>query len=277
MRTGEAWECPQLAVYEDGRALLLTSAWYQRTGPGQVVAWAGTADGDRYHFGAPFRFDHGPDFYAPALLRAPDERWLLWGWSWEARERPGDWAGVLTLPREVTLTPDGRAHQAPARELVGLRTGRPLTVVRDALPGESVELGTCAGATDITVRIDFGAEAAWGLRVVTGDDPAEYLDLAVVDGALLVDRGHASGDPRAHVGTCRMPLPQAAPGHSVELRLILDHSIAEVFSDLGEALTLRHYPSGTGPWRLLSRGLAAHPVQLDLVAHTLSAPAGDER
>lgn len=279
VRTGEAWECPQLAVYEDGRALLLTSAWYQRTGPGHVVAWAGTADGERHHFGAPFRFDHGPDFYAPALLRAPDGRWLLWAWSWEARAQQGDWAGVLTVPREVTLTADGRTRQVPARELTGLRTGRPLTVVHDTLPGESAELGVCASATDLIIRVDFGAEAAWGLRIITGDDDSEFLDLSVVGGALLVDRCHASADPRAHIGTYRMPLPQAAPGHSIELRLIMDHSIAEIFSDCGETLTLRHYPTGTGTgqWRLVSRGLAAHPVRLDLEAHTLTAPTGETR
>ncbi|MEU1449056.1 hypothetical protein [Streptomyces mirabilis] len=36
---------------------------------------------------------------------------MLWGWAWEARDadwvNEAGWAGVLTFPREVTLTADG--------------------------------------------------------------------------------------------------------------------------------------------------------------------------
>ncbi|WP_234353239.1 hypothetical protein [Streptomyces ardesiacus] len=59
---------------------------------------------------------HGPDCYAPALLWAPGNRWLLWGWSWEARDEAwavaDGWAGVLTLPREIHV--DDNGHTAPA-------------------------------------------------------------------------------------------------------------------------------------------------------------------
>ncbi|MDK1475232.1 glycoside hydrolase family 32 protein [Streptomyces sp. 549] len=283
LRTGEAWECPQLAVFEGGRVLLLTSAWYQRTGPGHVAGWAGRATADGHRFGVPFRLDHGPDFYAPALLPAPDGRWLLWGWAWEARaERrtlEAGWAGVLTVPREVTLGADGRARQAPAREVDGLRTGSPLTVQRYALPGESVPFGTVGASCDLRLKVAFRGQAAWTLRIAAdpgggtgGTDGAagaagEYLELRIADGFVTVDRGHASADPDSHVGSYRMPLPQAAPGRTVELRLLLDRSVAELFSDAGEALTLRYYPEHRGPWTLVSRGDAADEVRLDVIAH----------
>jgi beta-fructofuranosidase len=278
IRTGEAWECPQLATYEDGRALLITSTWYQRTGPAHVAAFTGTVDGDGPCFDAPFLLDHGPDFYAPALLRAPDGRWLLWGWCWEAREetwaKEAGWAGLLTVPREVTLTADGRARQVPARELDGLRAGAPRRVVRTAEPGETVVLGElCDGAADLRIRLGFGRDAAWGLRIATAADGGEYLDFVFRDGELTVDRGHASRDPRAHVGTYRLPLPGIAPGGGTEVRILLDRSVAEVFTDTGETLTLRFYPTGDGPWTLLSRGLAAEGTALDLEAYDLRAPA----
>jgi len=36
----------------------------------------------------------------------------------------------------------------------------------------------------------------------------------------------------------------------VELRIVLDHSVAEVFTSDGDALTLRFYPVGTADWQL---------------------------
>jgi beta-fructofuranosidase len=47
-----------------------------------------------------------------------------------------------------------------------------------------------------------------------------------------------------------MPCPSDQP---VELRVVVDHSIAEVFLSTGQALTLRFYPVGDGPWRLQAR------------------------
>ncbi|MFJ9180569.1 glycoside hydrolase family 32 protein [Streptomyces sp. NPDC102360] len=275
VRTGEAWECPQLAAYDDGRVLLLTSAWYQRTGPSHVVAWSGARDGDGFRFDGVTRFDHGPDFYAPALMRAPDGRWLLWGWSWEARDamcaKEAGWAGVLTVPREITLGPDGKPHQAPARELAGLRTRTWRETCRTE-PDTTTVLGDIGAAADVRVRLGFGADPAWGLRLVCGSGGTEYLDLEARDGALTVDRGHASGDARAHVGAYRMPLPELAPGGEVELRIILDHSIAEIFSGSGEALTVRFYPSVCEAWTLVSRGIARDAVEVSVDAHDLRIP-----
>ncbi|GAA3110095.1 glycoside hydrolase family 32 protein [Streptomyces rectiviolaceus] len=280
IRTGEAWECPQLAVYDDGRALLLTSAWYQRTGPSHVVAWNGHQDSGDFRFETATRFDHGPDFYAPALMRAPGGRWLLWGWSWEARDescaKEAGWAGVLTVPRELTLRADGSPHQAPARELDGLRTSTWLKAMR-AQCGTTSVLGSVGPAADITVRVGFARDTAWGLRIMCGTgsadhDDAGYLDLEIRDGALTVDRGHASADARAHVGSYRMPLPELVPDGELELRIILDHSIAEIFSGSGEALTLRFYPAQCDAWTLVSRGLASDAVDVIVTAHALRTP-----
>jgi beta-fructofuranosidase len=64
---------------------------------------------------------------------------------------------------------------------------------------------------------------------------------------LIVDRDHASRDPRAHGGTYTMPCPSGRP---VDLRVVVDHSIAEIFLSTGQVLTVRFYPVGEGPWHL---------------------------
>jgi len=61
-----------------------------------------------------------------------------------------------------------------------------------------------------------------------------------------------------------MPCPARQP---VELRVVVDHSVAEVFlTSTGQVLTLRFYPTGDGPWRLL-----AHTAPGARLSHAVDA------
>ncbi|ELS57500.1 glycoside hydrolase family 32 protein [Streptomyces viridochromogenes] len=255
--TGLGWECPQY-LHSEGRGALILSAWDPERGPRRTVVYPGRERDGRFLAGAPALLDHGPDFYAPALLPAPDGRWLLWGWSWEARDpewvRAAGWAGLLTLPREVTLAEDGSVRQRPAAELLALRDGRALTAAGDTA-GTAV-LGTVGQSFDLTARLTPRTPAtAGGLRLVTSADGTEYLDIRIdsATGELVVDRDHGSRDPRAHGGTYRVPCPEARTGGPVELRLVVDRSVAEFFLPSGRTLTLRFYPTGGAPWRIEAR------------------------
>ncbi|SDO84743.1 beta-fructofuranosidase [Klenkia soli] len=122
------WECPQL-VRLGGRWVLVLSLIeeFGRPDPGPVVALLGdlqVGDGLTFVPQTVTTVDTGPAFYAPQVLVRPD-RVLLWGWSWEHGRTAADsdaagWAGVLTLPRELTLDGDVLVS-TPARELLGLR------------------------------------------------------------------------------------------------------------------------------------------------------------
>ncbi|WP_407696946.1 glycoside hydrolase family 32 protein [Streptomyces dysideae] len=257
--TGPGWECPQY-LHADGRGALLLGAWDPELGPRRTVVYPGREQDGRFLPDAPALLDHGPDFYAPALLPAPDGRWLLWGWSWEARDaacvREAGWAGLLTLPREVTLAEDGSVRQRPAAELLALRDERALTAAGET--AGTAELGTVRSSFDLTARLEpRAAGTAGGLRLVTSADGAEYLDISIdaAAGELVVDRDHASLDPRAHGGTYRLPCPEAraASGAPVELRLVVDRSVAELYLPSGRTLTLRFYPTGDTPWRIEAR------------------------
>lgn len=257
--TGRGWECPQY-LHANGRGALLVSAWDPELGPRRTVVYPGREQDGRFRPAAPALLDHGPDFHAPALLPAPDGRWLLWGWSWEARTpdwvREAGWAGLLTLPREVTLAEDGSVRQRPAAELLALRERHTVSAAGETA-GTAV-LGTVCPSFDLTARLEPGAVGtAAGLRLVTSADGAEYLDLRIdsTAGELLVDRDHASLDPRAHGGIYRVPCPEAssASGAPVELRLVVDRSVAELYLPSGRTLTVRIYPTADTPWRLEAR------------------------
>ncbi|MDQ0833933.1 beta-fructofuranosidase [Streptomyces achromogenes] len=254
LHTGEGWECPQYLPAQSGRpGALIFSAWNDDDSPRCVTALVGEEHGNVFEAGAPVLVDHGPDCYAPALLRAPGGRWLLWGWSVEAREEAwavtDGWAGVLTLPREISVGGDETLRQQPAAELLDLRGEH--AVHTEGVTDGPVDLGSVGRAFDLTARLDPTGNA--GLRLLTTPDGSEYLDIRLDadTGELVVDRDHASLDPRARGGSYRMPCAADRP---VDLRVVVDHSIAEVFlTSTGQVLTLRFYPTGDGPWRLQAR------------------------
>jgi beta-fructofuranosidase len=254
------WECPQYATFGD-RGVLVVSLWDAAAGPRSTRVYVGDEHADRFVPTGHQPLDHGPDLYAPALLHAPDGRWLLWGWSWEARDpewtREAGWAGVLTVPREVSLGEDGTVRQRPAAEVLAHRGRR---VVHGTGWSAADDLGAVGTAFDLTARVRPRSDAPGGLRLETA--AGEHLDIVVdpVAGELVVDRDHASLDPRALKGRYRMPLP--GKRNAVDLRVIVDGSIVEVFLDSGEALTLRCYPTGPAPWRLRTTGGPDHVVNL---------------
>jgi len=76
-----------------------------------VIAISGRIEDDRFLPEHLVRLDGGPDFYAPAAVIAPDGRHLLLGWIPEdppdEASSTRDWAGALTLPRVISLRPEG--------------------------------------------------------------------------------------------------------------------------------------------------------------------------
>ncbi|WP_334663329.1 glycoside hydrolase family 32 protein [Streptomyces cyaneofuscatus] len=278
------WECPQYATFGD-RSILIVSDWTPQNGPSHTTVHTGREHNGHFtSVASPVPLDHGPDIYAPALLKAPGEdRWLLWGWAWEAREdswaHEAGWAGVLTLPREVSLTAEGTVAQRPAREVLALRGARALHRSGQVTRAEPADLGPVSTAFDLTAALVPDPTGASELRLITSADGSEYLDFRLDPGAgyLAVDRSHASLDPRARGGSYTLPLPAMKhPGSPVELRVIVDRSIAEIYLAEEQVLTLRFYPLGEGPWRLQVRTTGTRSSEFAVEAWDLS-PAGARR
>ncbi|WP_326701345.1 glycoside hydrolase family 32 protein [Streptomyces sp. NBC_01754] len=296
--TEEGWECVQYAALDGPRGALLVSAWDPDGGAARAVVYTGRDEGTRFRAGPPQLLDHGPDFYAPAVMAVPSgpdrsARWLMWAWSWEARDarRVGEysawteeagWAGLLTLPRELGLDASGRLTQRPARETDALREEQVLDTQVTVAAGEAHDLTQIGAAFDLEARLHRspGGTAATGIRLLTTTDGTEYLDIALdpATGDLVADRAHASLDSRARGGSWRLP-EAARPGEGVGLRLVVDHSVAEIFLDDGRTLTLRFYPTGTAPWRLRATAAGTGSTTARLRAWRLGAlrggPAGD--
>ncbi|CAM5335901.1 hypothetical protein SGLAM104S_08290 [Streptomyces glaucescens] len=173
------------------------------------------------------------------------------------------------------LTADGKVAQRPARELLALRGPRVLHGTGHATRHEPIEIGQVGHTFDLTAVLVPDTTGTSGLRLIASTDGAEYLDVSLdpTAGRLVVDRTHASPDARARGGAYTAPCPTAKrPNTPVELRVIVDRSIAEVYLAEEQVLTLRFYPvhrrtvAATGPYdraraqRVRRRGLEPGPA-----------------
>jgi beta-fructofuranosidase len=173
--------------------------------------------------------DRSDTFYAPNCLLDDKGRRILWGW---ARVKGDGWNGALTVPRVLTLRPDGRLGVTPAPELQGLR-GRHFRLVRERattsdkpvelLQGDGLELQAQLQPTDAAVF-------ALRVRPSAGGDP---LDIRF--------------DPKAGqlvAGKVRVPSGLLPDEKHLRLRLVVDRSLAEVYVNDRECATLPLPPAG---------------------------------
>ncbi|MGP1673705.1 MAG: glycoside hydrolase family 32 protein, partial [Candidatus Limnocylindrales bacterium] len=173
---GPCWECPQLLRFGACAVLILSiTNPAPEARPSHVIAISGRLDGDRFVPDRVERLDAGPGFYAPASVVAPDGRHLLLGWIPEDPPEPGDprdWAGAMTLPREIVRRPDGALAIEPARELASVRGA--------AIRHELVLIGEdddswlrqpVADRFELVASIAPDGATAIGIEVRDGDEP----------------------------------------------------------------------------------------------------------
>eukprot|EP00879_Flechtneria_rotunda_P032500 GHRR01035716.1.p1 GENE.GHRR01035716.1~~GHRR01035716.1.p1 ORF type:complete len:589 (+),score=232.13 GHRR01035716.1:702-2468(+) len=170
---GVVWECPVMAklpyLQTNTPAAMLqqgTSSTYQdrylfsvSIGRSPAIYWLGQYVEGRFdinHATGPHPLDLGDLLYAPNLLTDPQGRVLLWGWLSELPNPGGlhDYAGCISLARQLQLSPEGYLHQQPVPELRQLRMEPSWTAATVTIaPGES--------------------------RHIAAEVPASYFDLEV--------------------------------------------------------------------------------------------------
>ena len=171
-------------------------------------------------------WDKGFDFYAPQTFDAPDGRKILIGW-----EGIGDipytnptaalgWQHCLTLPRELSLSPDGCILQQPVRELERLR---------------SSEIRFSGGWVETPLPFEFVGETGDGFVISLGS----FLELKYEkDEFSLEFTGPAEG--------CGRDIRRAKLQTLRSVRIIADRSSVEVYLNGGEVVfSTRMYPGDT--------------------------------
>ncbi|XVH32612.1 GH32 C-terminal domain-containing protein [Haloferacaceae archaeon DSL9] len=234
---GTVWECPELLDFGDTQVLHVSNyrdVWY----------FVGEVDLETPDFAERRRekLDYG-DFYAPQSLEAADGRYLMWGWLQETRDlgaqwRAG-WSGMLSVPRELDLHPDGRLRQRPAAELAALRKRRARDGDIRLKAGQRRAVDLDDNAAEIRMEIDLDPGATFELGLFESPALSERTRVRYAGDELVVDRSLSSHDPAATSDERRMPVADGP----LSLCAYVDRSSIELFANEHRCLTTRVYPT----------------------------------
>jgi beta-fructofuranosidase len=246
-KSGHDFECPDFFPLVD-RQVLLTSR-------GQTHWHAGRYSDHRFTLQDRGIVDGGALYAAKTLVDDRGRR-ILWGWIRE--ERSGDaqkaagWSGVLSLPRVLTLRPEGGLGIDPVPELEALR-GRHQRFQELLLSGEEggVPLdGVKGDALELLIRFAPTNARAIGARVRCSPNGEEYAEIAY-------DR------TARRLGGAPLDLDE---GEDLVLRIYIDRSVVEAFANGRACQTWRFYPERDDCLgiRLFARGGEAKVRSVDV-------------
>lgn len=195
------WECPDLFVTPVATALIVSILDGHRPANEAIpLVWYATgewSDG-RLAPRTAGRLDYGDKFYAPQSYWAADGRRLQVGWIRTDLDPTvtGDSRGVMSMPRELTIRPDGTLVTRPAREVRRLRSTpqtrrldptQTVTTVRLSQPQSAIEFGLDASRGIAAIRL-IGARVADAVEIDVTTIPADpddtitlYFDHGVIE------------------------------------------------------------------------------------------------
>lgn len=244
-KMGYMWECPDFFPLNDKHILMfspqgIAAEGYQYRNLFQSGYMVGTWQDDAtFRVEQPFcEMDHGHDFYAPQTFVTPDGRRIVIGWlaMWESPmpEKADGWAGMFSLPRELTLGEDGRVRMQPVKELEILR-GECHACAVNPLSNDTVLLQANLQAAEIALELDVSRSTAEQFGLSLGKGARIYVDDQ--SRRLVVERDYPE---HGLSGYRSVPLPAV---DRLNLRIWLDSSSVEVFVNEGEfTLSSRIYP-----------------------------------
>jgi beta-fructofuranosidase len=244
--TGEMWECPDFFPLGDKHVLLYSARH-------KVHCEVGTFDKRDLVFHAETRglLDHGSYYAAKTMLDAKGRR-IFWGWVEETRSPEeciaAGWAGVMALPRVLTLGPDNELRMEVPPEFRSLRHS-----VQTLLKPQNSETVAAALA-----RMPIQNRAGMIVCKFKAGDSAAALELrdSGQDAPLFtiaIKPVGANGNPSVTIGDQTLPLFPDRDGIST-LNLWLDGSVIETFFDNKVAMTARCYTPYSGDLHLAWTG-----------------------
>ena len=268
--TGSVWECPDFFHLGD-QHVLVVSAWHERTTHYPVYMIGRYAD----HRLTPEReglVDLGSSFYAPQSLPDADGRRIMFGWLREGRSLTAQvaagWSGVMSLPRVLSIAPNGDLGMVPAPELEQLRGTHHRQTALEVHPASQELLPGVKGAQlEIVAEWERGDAAVVGLRVRRAPDGAEETVIAYsfAEQRLFVDRTRSSLSPEVARDVQGRKLA-LGDGEQLRLHVFLDASVLEVFANGRACLAERIYPTRADSLGLdvFAEGGRATVTQLDV-------------
>lgn len=261
---GSMWECPDF--FKMGPDAFIIASPMEMKMEGEFLNFHGNAyfkgrfDEENHRFirEEVHALDFGYDFYAAQTMLAPDGRRLLIAWmtAWEnmkGREHPQGWAGMMTLPRELTFV-DGHLIQTPVKEIEAYRRN-PVISKKVPVSGRIRQEGISGRSVDLTVDVS----PAWNsdydsfeIRFAEGEIRGRYYTVILrydkKEGVITLDRS-VSGYANDVMAIRRIELDRDClegsaqggnkqntsleTGSDITFRILLDRFSAEIFVNGG--------------------------------------------
>jgi beta-fructofuranosidase len=277
--TGSMWECPDFFALEDKYVLVVSvydeSRFRERAYQGclhYAVAFVGNYTDHTFTPLTQNIIDHGGYFYAPQSMLDHNGRRLQFGWLWEGRSDEAQWAagwaGVMSLPRVLSLSTDNTLRFEPASELKKLRGRHGCMKDLCALPTSLMQLSEIQGdclEIQIEFILDEATEVGIGVRCAPDGTEQTRIRYDRLQQALLIDRQRSSLSEDVERDIRSAPLALAAD-ESLFLHIFLDRSVIEVFANYKLCMSSRIYPSRTDSLGVgfFARGGSARITVLDV-------------
>jgi len=220
--SGEMWECPDFFSLGGKHVLLYSTE--------RKVFWmVGEYDAKAHRFSPQKKgeLDYGPRaYYAPKTMLDKDGNRILWGWIPETRPEAqyarAGWAGLMSLPRVLTVNADGQLEMQVLPLVQELRSDEPV----ESQSGEDRHTWP---VRDLRAELELWAQPGRGtvhITIGTEATPAVHFHLDATHGALSFNAQTVEGI--------------LAPG-KMRFSLYLDGSVVEVFVNDRLAHTSRVY------------------------------------
>ena len=248
---GYMWECPDYMEI-DGKDLLIFSP--QGIEPQtekyknlfNVTYAIGMLDLETLTFEVESfdEFESGFDFYATQMFKGKDGQTLLFAWAGLGEfEYPTDefgWAHCLTFPREITIK-ENKVLQMPAKELSLLRLDRESK--NDRCQGV-VLIENKTNTYELNVTLETNDTHLFGIHLAVSENEHLNLEFNKLSQTVTLDRSKLKHQFVEEFGVYRQS--QLTIGDKVEVKVLMDNSIAEIFINQGEVVfTTRLFPLKT--------------------------------
>lgn len=249
---GYMWECPDFFELNGKHVLLMSPQGIKEAGDHfknlfQTGYMIGEYEYDKNKFGHGefIELDYGHDFYAVQTFLDDKNRRIAIGWMdmWESDmpTKKDGWCGALTLPRELTLSDDGKIKMVPVAEVTQLREKK-LSAIENQTITSSYEMGVQGSMFEVEAVLEVTNAEKVELVLRGIENEATVLAYDKSTNKLRLD---CSKSGKKKDGIRRVKL---AASDQLKLRIFVDRSSIEVFINEGEAtMTSRIYP--TEPYR----------------------------
>jgi beta-fructofuranosidase len=246
--TGSMWECPNFFPLENRHVLIVS-----HQAPENVLMYPSYYVGEyrelRFYPEVHDILVRGEFFYAPQVLQLRDGRQVLWGWIVEGRRAnatlEAGWAGVMSLPLQVSLAPDRRLILRPVEELQSLRRQHWDFENLDLIPGGGGFTGEAGGdCLEILAEFEPDAEAEFGLKVRCSPDGEEQTRIVYQSERkrLLIEPERSSLSTVVDRDIRKAPVELDENGR-LRIHIFLDRSVLEIFANDKTCLVGRIYPT----------------------------------